>query len=397
MRRILHTIADVGPGSFGLGVVALHLAYQQSQLGCQTTFWSVSTADNIRWASTISGIPVDHFVSFASCGPNKLAYSPAMEQEAARSSSRRFDVIHQHSLWTGISRAAVLLRKHADILVIIAPHGTLTPWALQRSRLKKRFALAFYEGENLRNASCLHAVSETEAGEIRAFGLTNPVAVIPNAVADNWRSSIGDAERFRERFHLPADRRILLFLSRITPKKGLPMLLEALHRAAVAHPEWLLVIAGADEFGHEAQVKAQVAHLNLDQTVRFVGPLLGQDKRDALAAAEFFVLPSHSEGAPMVILEALAVGVPVLATQGSPWPELQTRDCGWWTPIDSHGIYEALTDAMRSSPDRLHNMGQRGRALIDEKYSWQRVAPDSLLVYDWLLNQAPKPDCVILD
>ncbi|MEM4204151.1 MAG: glycosyltransferase, partial [Candidatus Methanomethylicaceae archaeon] len=304
MKHVLHLLTDVGPRSFGLGTAALHLGYQQSQLGWQVTFWSLSDENDVRWASAVSGVAANHFESFVGFGPGRLAYSPAMERAASHSSEKGFHVVHQHGIWTGISRVATRLRAYSGVPVVIAPHGSLTPWALSRSRLKKRIALALYERENLREASCLHAVAETEVGEIRAFGLTNPVAVIPNAVADTWRHSTGSAERFRERFRLPADRRIMLFLSRITPKKGIPMLLEAMYQARSALADWMLVIAGADEFGHLAQVEALVAQLNLDEMVRFVGPLLDQPKRDAFAAAELFVLPSHSEGAPLVIPEA---------------------------------------------------------------------------------------------
>ncbi len=397
MSRILHTIADVGPGSFGIGATALHLAYQQGRLGCQTTFWCLSTDDDMRWASLTSDIEKEWFVSFPGLGPSRLALSPAMERVAAGPSSRDFDIVHQHSLWTGISRVTNVLRKQTGMPVVIAPQGTLTDWALRRSRFKKRIALAMYESENLRKASCLHAVAETEIAEIRSFGLTNPVAVIPNGIADAWLNSTGSAERFRTRFDLSPDRRIVLFLSRVSPKKGLPMLLEAIHQCRISFTDWILIIAGADEFGHLAEIQGLIAQLGLDDSVRLVGPLLDQIKRDAFAAAELFVLPSYSEGAPVVIPEALAVSVPVLATRGSPWPALLTHGCGWWTEISQQGIQEALLDAIESSPDRLKEMGAKGRVLISAEYTWPRIAPRTLLVYDWLLHRGPRPDFVVVD
>jgi glycosyltransferase involved in cell wall biosynthesis len=395
--RILHTITDVGPGSFGVGATALHLAYQQSRLGCDATFWSQSSEDGVRWASTTSGIERDKFVRFPTLGPNRLAFSPAMEAAAAGPQGQCFDVVHQHSIWTGVSRATSVLHKRHEMPVVIAPHGTLTGWALHRSRAKKRLALTLYEGENLRRASCFHAVANTEVAEIRAFGLDNPIAVIPNAIADTWLNSAGSAEQFRATFNLPNDRRIVLFLSRVSAKKGLPMLLQAIRQSKRAFADWLLVIAGADEFGHMAEVQTLIGQLDLASSVKLVGPLIDQNKRDAFAAADLFVLPSYSEGSPVVIPEALAVGVPVLATRGSPWPALLTHGCGWWTEICQQGIHEALLDAIQSSPEHLEEMGRKGRALISAEYTWSRIAPRTLLVYDWLLNRGPRPDFVVVD
>ncbi|MBE2233848.1 MAG: glycosyltransferase [Anaerolinea sp.] len=397
MTRILHTLPNVGPGSFGVGAAARSLAFQQIQSGCEASFWSLSSETDTSWASRNSGIEADRFVNFSAVGPERLAFSPAMERAAAGRAGQQFDVVHQHSLWTGISRVTRVLHKHHDLPVVIAPHGTLTDWALRRSRVKKRLALALYERENLRSAACLHAVADREIAEIRAFGLQNPVALLPNGISESWLESTGSAERFRMAFHLPPDRRIMLFLSRISQKKGLPLLLQALQQCGVAFNDWLLVIAGTDEFGHLAELQALISKLGLETSVKFVGPLIDQDKRDAFAAAELFVLTSHSEGAPVVIPEALAAGVPVLATQASPWPELISHSCGWWPEINLQSIYEMLIDALSSSSDRLFTMGQHGRALIKAQYTWSRIAPRTLLLYDWLLGGGSKPDFVVLD
>ncbi len=395
--RIVHTTADIGPASFGIGPVVLQTARTQTDLGHEAVIWCLSNQEDIAWAAATNGLDASHLISFPGHGPGRLAWSPTMERAAGNSNNKQFEVVHQHSLWTAVSRVTNILHKRHGTPVVIAPHGTLTDWALRRSRAKKRLALALYERENLRSAACFHAVANTEIAEIRAFGLRNPVALIPNAISEAWLESAGSAERFRTAFHLPSDRRIVLFLSRISPKKGLPLLLQSLQQCGASFTDWLLVIAGADEFGHLAEVQALVSELKLETSVRFVGPLIDQDKRDAFAAAELFVLTSYSEGAPVVIPEALAAGVPVLATQASPWPELVSHGCGWWPSISQQGICEALLDALGSSPDRLRAMGQQGRALIKAEYTWSRMAPRTLLLYDWLLGRGPKPDFVVLD
>ena len=228
-----------------------------------------------------------------------LRYSPAMERAAAREVNL-ISVVHQHALWTGISRVTNQLR-HRGIPTIIAPHSSLDKWAVKKSWWKKRIALQMFEWNNLRTAFCLHACSAKEIAGFRDFGLKNPIAVIPNGISDSWLKCEGIAANFRKQFNVSADRRVLLFLSRVTPKKGLPMLLEAFSENREKFSDWILVIAGADEFGHLIAVKDIIEKKGLQQSVIVVGPLHGQIKRDAFSAAELFVLPSYSEGAPIVI------------------------------------------------------------------------------------------------
>jgi glycosyltransferase involved in cell wall biosynthesis len=173
------------------------------------------------------------------------------------------------------------------------------------------------------------------------------------------------------------------------------MLLQAIHACRAHFADWMLVIAGSDEFGHRAEVEALISQLGLDHAVRLVGPLLNQIKRDAFAAAQLFVLPSYSEGAPIVIPEALAVGVPVVATRASPWPSLVTHGCGWWPEISQQAIQEALLDALQCSPESLQGMGHKGQALTRAEYTWPRIAPRTLLLYDWLRGRGPRPDFVV--
>jgi glycosyltransferase involved in cell wall biosynthesis len=223
------------------------------------------------------------------------------------------------------------------------------------------------------------------------------VAVIPNGISEAWLESLGDAGAFREKFALPAERRILLFLSRVSPKKGLTMLLEAVQNLRRDFAEWQLVIAGPDEFGHRAEVEDAIRQRGLGKEVRIVGPIFDQVKRDAYAAADLFVLPSFSEGAPVVILEALAAAVPVLATKASPWQDLETHGCGWWVDIDTAAISGALKDAIRRSPGELKQMGLQGRELVASRYTWAASARMTIELYEWLLGRKERPGFVVTD
>ncbi|MGD0229338.1 MAG: glycosyltransferase [Syntrophorhabdales bacterium] len=394
--RIIHIIASAGPGSFGLGPVALNLAREQNSLGGNAELWSLDTEEDRLWAATSSGLPVDKIRGYRRTPPRALCSSREMARLAVNEAPT-ISLVHQHSLWTGLSRVTARLRLRHGVPSVITPHGALKKWALRKSRWKKEIVLTLYERENLKNASAFHAVGPNEIADIRGFGLSNPVAVIPNGISADWLGSSGDAGSFRERCGIPADRRIVLFLSRITPIKGLPMFLEAINARRKNFTDWHFVIAGGDEFGHLEEVRRCIAEKRLDSFVSFAGLLSGQQKRDAFASADFFVLPSYGEAAPIAILEALGAGIPVLATKASPWQGLEDHDCGWWVDISAGALADALGVALGSTQDELRRMGQKGKELVAAKYAWRKSAEMTMQLYDWLLQRGEKPAFVVAD
>jgi glycosyltransferase involved in cell wall biosynthesis len=318
-----------------------------------------------------------------------------MVRAAGTEAGGRIDVLHQHGLWRAFSRATQRWRQVHQGPTVLAPAGTLTDEALGFSRWRKKVALLAYEANNLRSASCLHAKSMAEARGFRRRGLSNPIAVVPSGVTDAWLDRPGDAAAFRHRFSLPPDRRLMLFLSRLHPIKGLPLLLEAVASSASQLEGWLLVVAGADELGHLAAIRARIRELGIGERVRLVGPLRGADKRDAFAAADLFVLPTLSESFGIVVAEALGAGVPVLTTRGAPWEELQSHGCGFYVDATAAAIGEGLRDAVRRPADELRAMGAKGRQLVSAKYTWSRIAPQTVELYEWLLGRRERPHWVL--
>lgn len=392
---IIHTTPRIGPYSFGLGPVAINLVNEQSHLGINAAIWCVDNDNSLKWVSETSGLPLSCMRNFRKNGPGGLSLSFDMER-AARLNFEGDLVLHQHGIWSGLSRVATIFHEK-NAATVIAPHGSLEEWALKRHKWKKRLVLAICERNNLRNASCLHACSELEIAGFRDFGLTNPIAIIPNGISSSWLESSGNAEDFRTKYNIPTNKRIFLYLSRITPVKGLPVLMESLNLVRQNLADWLLVIAGADEFDHKAEVLETIKKLNLKDHIRFVGMLVDKTKRDAFAASELFVLPTKREAAPVVVLEALGAGVPVLTTKGAPWGSLPKYGCGWWTDVDSSAIAEALKDAVSYSPAHLKQMGQRGKDLVAAEYTWTKSAQMTIELYEWLLGRKERPGFVIID
>lgn len=395
--NILHNIYSVGPGSFGLGSVALNLIREQGCLGYDSRIWCLDNEEDRRWAAAKSGVPEDKIQSFTTTGPGSLGLSFAMEKTTKGDGGRNISIVHQHALWKGVSRTTNILRQRYGTPTIVAPHGSLEEWALKKSWWKKRVSLVLYERENLQRSSCLHACSHQEVAGFREFGLANPVAVIPNGIGTSWLQSEGSSSAFRKEFEIPESKRILLYLSRIAPIKGLPMLMEALGSIRQHFSDWVLVLAGADEFGHLQDVQKAVSEFGLQNNVVFTGLLKDQLKRDAFAAADVFVLPTLREAAPVVVLEALGAGVPVITTRGAPWQDLVIHECGWWTDISANALASALLEVAQKSPAELNAMGERGRTMVSAHYSWEKAARMTIELYEWLLEHRERPAFVVTD
>lgn len=389
--NIVHIIPGIGPSSFGGGSAA-YIASEQVAQGHAAAVWSLDNEIDRQRAVASSGLSVENIRGFRISAPKEFRWSREMEHAACREAGR-ISIVHQHALWTGLSRVTSLVHDRHGIPTVVTPHGALEKWALKKSRWKKQIALALYERDNLHKASCLHACSEQELAGFREFGLTNPIAVLPNGITKSWLDGSGNKDAFLKKFNIPSNRRILLFLSRITPVKGLAMMMESLHAVRNQLSGWLMVIAGSDEFDHKAEIVRKINQLHLENFVYFTGPLFDQAKRDAFAAADIFVLPTKRENFGNVVVESLGTGVPVITTKGAPWEALVTHRCGWWVDVDASAISEALKAALCSSPDELKLMGQRGKELAAQ-YTWDKTARMTIELYDWLLGKQGKPHFV---
>ena len=261
----------------------------------------------------------------------------------------RQTVIHDHGMWLATNHAAATFASKRRVPRIVSPRGMLSSWALQRSGTKKRLAWHAYQKRDLATATAFHATSQLEADEIRASGLAQPIAVIPNGVQIP-SSVVSSSER--------KGRRTMLFLSRIHPKKGLLNLVRAWHAASPGE-QWQLIIAGTDDDRHAAEVQQEIARLNISDQVSFPGEISDANKWQAYGSADAFVLPSFSENFGLVVAEALAIGVPVITTTGMPWQDVCARRAGWRVEPSVAGLTTAIREATNLSPRELQQMGSR--------------------------------------
>ena len=332
---------------------------------------------------------------FERVGPRQWGYSPGLKARIGRNGA---SVVHACGVWMYPSHAAAGACRRKGIPLVISPHGMLDPWALRNSAWKKKLAGRLYEKRNLRSAACIHALCESEYESIRAYGLTNPVAIIPNGIdlppagpklPPPWSDKIASG------------RKVTLFLGRIHPKKGLPNLIEAWARLkvrkATAAGQWALAVAGWDQGGHEKELKRIVSEKGLGGDVLFLGPAFDDAKRACLQNADAFVLPSFSEGLPMSVLEAWSYGLPVVMTSQCNLPEGFAADAAVEVRPEADSIADGLERLLAMPDAERRRMGSNSRDLVASEFAWPRIAAQMIEVYKWVLGKGPQPDCVRLD
>ncbi len=303
-----------------------------------------------------------------------------------RLKNSRETVIHSHGVWHPVNHRASSIANRFRIPLIVSPRGMLEPWSLNYKKWKKRFAWIMYQKRDLLTARVLHATSVQEAENLKALELGVPIAVIPNGVQV---TPIRNDKLSREGI------KTALFLSRIHPKKGLINLVRAW--ALVRPPNWRVLIVGPDEGGHRVEVEREIEKQGVSGVFEFSGPADDIEKWDYYAGADLFILPTFSENFGIVIAEALACGLPVITTKGAPWSELDEHRCGWWVDTGVEPLTRALNEAINLPPEERQAMGQRGRKLVEQNYSWDKIGQEMVSVYEWMLGGGPQPECVIMD
>jgi len=269
------------------------------------------------------------------------------------------DIVHINGIWSPQNWGFQKIAQELGIKVILSPHGMLEPWIIRQNTIKKKLGLYFYQRKALDNAKFLHTTAEMEALNIQYLGFKTPIHIIPNGI------DLNDIKGIKKHYGTKK----IIFLSRIHPKKGIELLLQAWRNSNTNG--WLLEIAGNGDENYISNLRVSAQDLN---NVNFVGAKYGQEKWDFLKSGDVMILPTHSENFGIVVAEALATGVPVITTQGTPWEDLEIHECGWWIMLSVKNLENMIAKVISTPANELEDMGQKGRRLVTEKYEIKSVA-----------------------
>lgn len=293
----------------------------------------------------------------------------------------RFDLYHIQGIWDFAGHLVAAYARQIDKPYLITLRGMMYPQALQKSVLKKKIGLFFYQRKDLKKAACIHVTCVEEMEHYRKLGYTNPVAVIPNPIQTTGiDKTVTSIDKVR-----------IGYLGRVHSRKRIERVLYAV--AALKKQDLEVLIIGDGSPDYMQFLRKEAKRLQL-QNVIFTGFLSGIEKEEALRKLSFLVVPSDFENFGNIITEALVKGIPVISSKGTPWQELNTHRCGWWVDNDVDTLAATLREALALPEAERVEMGERGKRLVKENYSMEMVAEKMKRLYEWILGRGDRPEFV---
>ncbi|MCC5637241.1 glycosyltransferase [Nostoc sp. CHAB 5844] len=296
----------------------------------------------------------------------------------------KYDLLHIHAIFSYTSTAAMAIARLKGVPYIVRPLGQLCEWSLQQSARKKQIYLDLIERANLQHSQAIHFTSELEQQETNRLNLGVPGFVLPHGLLippaiPNVRISL------RQHLNLPLDQPIILFLSRLHPKKGLEYLIPALGK--LNHHRFTFVVVGSGSSEYKDELESLVDSAGIGDRTHFAGFLEGESKNLFLQGSDLFVLTSHSENFGVAVLEALAAGLPVIVTPGVALASVvEQHKLGYVTPQNVLEIANAIDDCL-NYPLLAKQMGDRARQFILDKYTWEKITCQMIQIYTKILNK----------
>ncbi len=355
------------------------------------SYWSAANKEDM--SELAASRPVVNACQMA--WPHAWFRSTELTQQLTRN-IKSIDVMHIHGLWSHPHYSGTKICRCRNKPYIIAPRGELEPWRVRHTLfkyIKKRIFLSLIGNRMLKGASCLHAITPIEIEGFRWAGYRGPITMIPNGVDANAYEQLSNPLEAEHKWPILKNRRVVLFLSRLSPEKGLDQFLStwADITSLSRYDDVILIIAGPDDRGYRAVLKELVEKHQLQSHVVFTGMVGEQEKKSLLSRADIYTLPSYSEGFSMSILEALASSTPVLITPGCNFPQVAEVKAGLCVEPEAGVMAEAMRQLLDMPESRLKEMGKRGRSLILKDYTWDVIARKMMTVYNCILEGKDVP------
>ncbi|MCG5059047.1 MAG: hormogonium polysaccharide biosynthesis glycosyltransferase HpsP [Limnoraphis sp. WC205] len=292
--------------------------------------------------------------------------------------AREFDVAHIHALFSPVSSGAATVARMRNLPYILRPLGTLDPADLQKKKQLKQIYVTLLERANIAGSAALHFTSQLEAQVSERFGVSTRDLVIPLGVNPPLY------EKNTESNNPP----VILFMSRIEPKKGLNLLIPALERVLAAGHRFQFVLAGSNpqDPAYEAQIQTQIQQSSLAEYTTITGFVTGEEKARLLQTADLFVLPSYYENFGIAVAEAMVAGIPVVISDGVQiWEQVKQAEAGWVSQCEELEIATLIGSALQNQQERQRR-GRNAKQFALQQYSWDAIAQQTIVAYQQILD-----------
>ncbi len=370
-----------GPSQMIRGLAAALVRQDEQTVGSVTVITTDANGDVDEAPLEVPlGIPIfesGYDVIYFRCAPFRRYKFSTDLLSWLWANAHRYDVAHIHALFSPVSTAAATVCRWRKLPYIMRPLGTLDPADLQKKKQVKRLYATLFERPNLAGAAAIHFTSELESKVSERFGVSTPDMVVPLGVAlPSLPQRAAAQTAIRERFDIPVDCPIVLFMSRIDPKKGFDLLLPALAKLYQNKQPFHFLLCGANpqDRDYENSICEQIRSAEWSARATMSGFVSGELKAQILSAADVFVLPSYYENFGIAVAEAMAAKIPVvISDQVHIWPAIEEYEAGWVVPTDVEALAVALSMALRDGTER-DRRGENARRCAKEKYGWDAIS-----------------------
>jgi glycosyltransferase involved in cell wall biosynthesis len=299
------------------------------------------------------------------------------------SNVEKFDLAHIHALFSPVSSISATICRLHQVPYILRPLGTLDPADLSKKKQLKQLYVALIERNNIAGSAALHFTSGQEAEISARFGVNTQDLVIPLGVIPPQSTLKDDLDSTLDQWNIPRNKPLLLFMSRIDPKKGLDLLIPALEKLLADGVDFHFVLAGTNPQDpvYEAEVKSQIANSVLRSHTTITGFVTGSAKAILLQAADLFILPSYYENFGIAVAEAMVARTPVvISDQVHIYPQVRDSQSGWVVKTDVSELVESIKQAISNFPE-LQRRGLNAKNYALHHFSWDAIAQQTIQAY----------------
>ncbi len=394
--KVLHVIPSYEPAwSFGGTVTATsNLCRALARQGVDVTVYTTDTDGKGSHLNVPLNEPVDLGgvkVWYFRCdlGVKKAFYSKGLATKL-KTTIKGFDLIHASAIWQWMQIDVYKACKNFLKPYIISPHGSFSPWPWSQNSLRKKFYWQFFGKKTITNSFAIHFTTEDERN--KSFSNVAILSKIPSFIVPNGLDIdiIKKRKNIREMFHIPSNKFILLYIGRIHKIKGIHFVLEALKK--LNDERFVFMVVGNKEDIIYMNYLTELSKDLIKDTIIWCDQVNPEEVWDYYYTANLFVLPSYHENFGMVVVEAMACGLPVLISKNvAIWQEVQADSAGFVVNQDAVEIANILKK-LSEDPNVLNHMSENARKSVENRYDINKVASLMIKTYEDVLTGRRSPE-----